>query len=619
MMLLSDLSMMMLVIFLPSVFALGLLIIPASWKEPARWWSLIGSGATVSLSLCMLIDFYAMSDMRLDRNGKPLHAVENRLENRAAELLTADSQPVPSPRLSNDFVARIKWIDRFDIYFSLGLDGISMTLILLTTIIIFLALIASWKIEQNLRLYLALILLLETGVIGTFLSLDLFLFFVFYEVMLIPMYFLIGLWGGGRRKYAAIKFVIYTLFGSVCIMVAMIGLYFVNVRDYVDQQLVENEAIEMSRRTNLPLDECRQKVEIHTFDICTLQRAGQAAALHRYNNWDRIDARGSVREGEPTNKVLLLGKGADIEAAKARTGQWFFSENGQYFFFALLFIGFAVKVPILPFHSWLPDAHVEAPTPVSMILAGVLLKLGGYGLMRLAWPICPWAAEMLSMYIAALGIAGIVYGAFVALGQGDFKRLLAYSSISHMGYVILGLASWTTFDRSQYWSWGMSGALYQMLAHGITSAGLFFIVGVIYERAHHREINRFGGLFASMPMYGGFAALLIFANMGLPGLCGFVGELFVMLSAWNYHPGFAIPAILTTILTAGYLLWTWQRVYLGTPTAENQYPDLRMQEIAVLLPLAVLAIALGLLPQLLILQWSEPSTTGLVEALSKLK
>jgi NADH-quinone oxidoreductase subunit M len=636
----TDLLMMLLVIFIPSACAAVLLFFPRRAVEPMRWWALIGSAATLIVSLCILIDYYALLDSRLDENGRPLHASATRLEARADAALRADTSPVPRPRLSQDWVARLKWIERFDINFSIGIDGISLPLVLLTTIITFLAVLASWGIEKQVKGYLALLLLLETGVIGSFLALDLFLFFVFYEVMLLPMYFLIGLWGGGRRKYAAIKFVIYTLFGSVLILIAIIGLYRTDVRDFVDQQIVQARAEEAMRETTwMGAGRARATVTVHTFDMVTLTKAGRAAHLLLTGQEQRIAAAWApepdlgmaggggglaaswiiARGGAPReNQVELLGRGTNPNWARERMAdQPFFQKGYQYLFFLLLFVGFAVKVPIVPLHNWLPDAHVEAPTPISMVLAGILLKLGGYGIIRLAYPICPWAAEQLSLAVAIVGVVGIVYGALVAMGQSDFKKLLAYSSVSHMGYVILGIAAWSAGPSAQFWSWGMNGAMFQMVSHGITSAALFFVVGVVYERAHHRDLNRLGGLMEPMPLYGGMSAILFFASLGLPCLSGFVGELFVMLAAWNYSPTLAIAAILTTILTAGYLLWTWQRVFLGTNPATARYPDVSLREALVLLPFVLLTIALGVLPQIMLLNWMEPSVTGLVENLSR--
>jgi NADH-quinone oxidoreductase subunit M len=633
MMLEYDLLLMSLVIFVPAIFGLLLLVFPRRAVEAMRWWALFGAAVALVLSLFLLIDYYAMLDSRSDRGLRSLHHPQTLLDARVDEASRRASMPVPEAQLGRDMVARVPWIARFDINYAIGVDGFSMPLVLLTTVVTFLAVLASWGIKRHVKAYFLLLLILETGVLGAFMSLDLFLFYVFYEVMLLPMYFLIGLWGGGRRKYAAIKFVIYTLLGSVFILVAILGLYFTDVRDFVDKRVVEARAAERLRdNPRLSQDEAHQ---YHTFDIITHQRAGQAAMLHLTGQDQRLVAREdpkpaprsanpdepAAREspGEGPRPVPLLGVGQTADAAKARLHQPFFSANFQYLLFALLFIGFAVKVPIVPLHSWLPDAHVEAPTPISMILAGVLLKLGGYGILRLAYPICPWAAEQLAVVVGVLGAFAIVYGALVAMGQTDFKKLLAYSSVSHMGYVILGIAVWSASSKAQYWSWGVNGAMFQMVAHGITAAALFFVVGVVYDRAHHREINKFGGLMEPMPLYGGLAAVLFFASLGLPGLCGFVGEIFVVLAAWHFHPALAIPAILATVLTAGYLLWTWQRVFLGVNPTTAKFPDLSLREALVLIPFVLLAIALGVLPQTLLLAWMEPSVTGMVESLARLR
>src|SRR5262249_33410281 len=304
--------------------------------------------------------------------------------------------------------------------------------------------------------------------------------------------------------------------------------------------------------------------------------------------------------------------------------EWFFSKKWfQTAMFLLLFVGFAIKVPVFPFHTWLPDAHVEAPTPISMILAGGLLKMGGYGILRIAYPICPWAAEALAWYVSLFGVINIVYGAFAAMAQTDFKKLVAYSSVSHMGYGILGIAVWSaTPAGALYREWGMNGAMFQMIAHGITSAGMFFLVGVIYDRAHHRNLNGFRGLYEPMPLYGGISAIIFFAAMGLPGMCGFVGEFWVVLSTWNFAPPgypdtgkvFAILAALTVVITAAYILWTIQRVFLG-PLVNSEYRkflDIDLRELVCIVPLVVFAVVLGVWPDLL-LKWMEPSLRGLVD------
>jgi NADH-quinone oxidoreductase subunit M len=298
----------------------------------------------------------------------------------------------------------------------------------------------------------------------------------------------------------------------------------------------------------------------------------------------------------------------------ARLQQPFFTAGFQYTMFLLLFIGFAIKLPMVPFHTLLPDAHVEAPTPISMILAGVLLKMGGYGILRIAYPICPFAAKDLAWWVALLGIISLVYGAFAAMAQTDFKKLVAYSSVSHMGYVLLGIAVWPD-QSNQFWSWGMNGAVFQMIAHGVSSAGMFFLVGVIYDRVHHRNLDNFRGLYEPMPLYSGVSAVIFFAALGLPGLCGFVGEFMVVLATWNFYWPFSVIAAMSVVLTAGYILWSLQRVFMGTNPAYKHEPDMTPREIACATPLVILAVLLGILPTLLVFNWMEPSVTGLVETL----
>ncbi len=626
----SDLTWLSLLVFLPAMFAAGLLVFPSRWHEAMRWWALFGSAGTLAISLCVVIGYFSMLDHYPDANGYPRYAAEMRLDSRADRELSDAAQQIPKVKQSEDWITRRPWIARFGAQYALGVDGISLPMVILTTLVTFLAIVASWKIEQSVRGYLALVLLLESGVIGAFVALDFFLFYVFYEVMLIPMFVLIGLWGGGRRRYAALKFVIYTLLGSVGLLVALIGLYTVNVRDFVDQEDVKQRAIEQAKAEHGPnpkpeqVAAAQERVAVHTFDFVTLSKVGRAVMLVLNGQEDRLAAQLKFGEGVPANdsskQVRLFAPGVKPADAIARLrSQPVCTKQFQYLFFAMLFLGFAVKVPIVPLHSWLPDAHVEAPTPISMILAGVLLKLGGYGLIRVAFPICPWAASELSWWVGLIGVIGIVYGALVAMGQTDFKKLLAYSSVSHMGFVVLGLAAWGSGTHSQYWQWGVNGAVFQMFAHGITASALFFVVGVIYERAHHRDVNRFGGLKEPMPLYSGMAAILFFASMGLPGLCGFVGEFMVLAAAWDFSPALAIPAILSVILTAGYLLWTWQRVFLGTNQQTQAYPDLSPREVAVLVPFVVLAIALGIFPQAIIFSWVDPSVTGWVANLAVLK
>ncbi len=477
----------------------------------------------------------------------------------------------------------VPWIKSFNIYYLMGMDGISFPLVLLTAFICMLAMGASWNIEKHVKAYCILFLLLETGMIGVFLALDFFLFYVFWEVMLLPMYFLIGVWGGPRKEYAAIKFFLYTLVGSVLMLIAILMLYFNSDLKLLSEKQLLNARVVDSR---LPAEQ--QSAELakiknaatpqYTFNILALQQIGQMP-------------------NSPFNAEILFGK----------TLQWWA--------FLLLFIGFAIKVPAVPLHTWLPDAHVEAPTPISMILAGILLKMGGYGIIRICYPICPDAGYDLAWFVCTVGVLSMVYGAFAALAQKDFKRLVAYSSVSHMGYVVLGLGVWSATANFKYnpayWALGMNGAMFQMIAHGLSSAGMFFMVGVVYDRVHHRNLDEFGGLFHKMPLYSGLAFGIFFAGLGLPGLCGFIGEVLVTLSVWNFSYTLAVISAATVILTAGYILWTLQRVYLGAEYKGSHGDHLHPitpREIAIAAPLLAFAIVFGVYPWAL-LSYIEPTVT----------
>ncbi len=427
-----------------------------------------------------------------------------------------------------------------------GADALNTIFLCLTSLVFFFGAVASDEISKdskaNPKNYFALFLLLNAAVIGCFVALDFFLFFIFFEFMLLPMYFLIGLWGGIRREYAAIKFFIYTFLGSLFILIVLIALG-------LSVEIKNSEGV------------------FHTLNLI---------AMKNPNNF----VINSLLD--PNNQKTVLG----------------FSIRNLAFI--TLFIGLAIKLPSVPLHTWLPDAHVEAPTPISMILAGILLKIGGYAMIRILYNIFPTEFAYFSIWICSFGILSMLYAAFVAMGQSNLKKLIAYSSVSHMGYVLLGLGTMTEE--------GLSGAIYQLFSHGILSVMLFFLAGILYRRTHNLEIENYKGLLNQMPQYSFFVAIAFFASLGLPGFSGFIGEMLVLIG--SFHTKLlplwaAILACFTLLLGAGYFLWTYQRIFLGKfslkdKSVEPLLTDLTNTEKLVLISLTILAVVFGLFPNIIL-------------------
>ena len=406
------------------------------------------------------------------------------------------------------FVEQHSWIPSIGVSYFVGVDGISLALLVLSALLGFLAALASASIKTREKEYYAWYMLLQAAIFGVFVSLDLILFYVFFELVLVPMYFLIGIWGGPRREYAALKFFIYTLLGSVIMLVGILAMYL--------------------------SDPAR------TFNILELMKFP-------------------------------------------------FDPRLQVWAFAALWAGFAVKVPVFPLHTWLPDAHVEAPTPISVLLAGILLKMGTYGFVRIAYPLLPQGAKYWAYAVAVLGLINIVYGALVAMAQKDLKKMVAYSSINHMGFVMLGLAAGTPL--------AVAGAIYQMIAHGLSSGMMFLMVGQIYDRTHTREIARLRGLFTSVPVIGVTLAFASLASMGLPGLAGFIAELFVLLGSYPVYPGFVILAVLGLVVTAAFILRMMRAVLMGEEKEEYRgLHDATRLDLATVVPLIVLLVLWGVVP-----------------------
>jgi NADH-quinone oxidoreductase subunit M len=503
-------------IFLPICAGLALLLVPARQVPVFRWANVIANFAMLLLAGAVAYQ-YGQAGPATD--GESLQFLEYQ------------------PWLAVDLGS----LGRLSAAYFLGVDGLNVALVLLSGLVLFLGAVASWEIGDKVKGYTVLYLLLGGSVMGCFVALDFLLFFLFFEFMLLPMYFLVGIWGGERREYAALKFFLYTFLGSVLVLVVMIGLY-------------------------LSAQDPGQAGQ-HTFHLLHL--------------------------ADPANylpgSLLAPGSGATVLGVPARLAA-----------FGLLLVGFGIKLPAVPLHTWLPDAHVEAPTPVSVVLAGVLLKIGAYGLLRIAYPLFPAEAAQLGWWVGLVGAISILYGALVALGQTNLKKMIAYSSVSHMGYVLLGLAAATPE--------AVNGVIYQLFSHGVLSAMLFLCAGVLYARTHELDMAAYRGLAVPMPRYAAMVGVAFFASLGLPGFSAFMAELLVYLGAFRSG---ALPAwmplmaLLSLVVGAGYFLWALQRVFLGPfsvrePGLGHRLTDLTGREWVLLAVPAVLAVVFGLFPNLLL-------------------
>lgn len=497
------------ILWLPIIGMVAVLLTPKAKENVIRLITLVTTGITLVLSVVLYLNF---------------------------DTTTADMQ----------FVTKVPWIPHFNINYFLGIDGITMLMTFLNALLFFICTLSSWTVEKSVKSYFALILMLQSTVFGVFFALDFFLFYVYWEVMLIPMFFLIGIWGGENREYAAIKFFLYTFFGGVFMLISMVALYFITGKS------------------------------ADSFNILALQG------------------------GKFVNETISI---------------FGYTVSFERIFFWFLFLGFAIKVPVFPFHTWLPHAHVQAPTAVSVILAGVLLKMGTYGFLRIAFPIFPQAAVEASTIIAILGLISVVYGAFCAMAQDDVKKLVAYSSVSHMGFVMMGMAAMTTQ--------GVNGAVLQMFNHGTSTAMMFLLIGILYERSHHRWIVKpdgslgYGGLATKLPKYTTVFIIGMFASMGLPGLSGFISEALIFLGIYPRFTTITVIAVIGLLIGAAYLLWMFKRMFFGEVNPETEeYEDMNAREVFYMIPLCICVIVFGIYPSPL-LNVMKASVGQLVDLLAK--
>ncbi len=497
------------ILWLPIIGVIGVILTPKAKENVIRLVTLVTTSITLLLSVLLYLNF---------------------------DTSTPEMQ----------FVVKVPWIAQFHINYFLGIDGITMLMTFLNALLFFICTLSSWTIHKNVKAYFALLLMLQSTVFGVFFSLDFFLFYVYWEVMLLPMFFLIGIWGGENREYAAIKFFLYTFFGSIFMLVGIIALYY------------------------------------------------------------------ATGKGPDSFNILAHQGGKFVNETVSIFGHTF---SFEHIFFWFMFLGFAIKVPVFPFHTWLPHAHVQAPTAVSVILAGVLLKMGTYGFLRIAFPIFPKAAVDSSTIIAILGLISVIYGAFCAMAQDDVKKLVAYSSVSHMGFVMLGLSAMTTQ--------GVNGAVLQMFNHGTSTAMMFLLIGILYERSHHRWIVKpdgskgYGGLSTKLPKYTTVFIIGMFASLGLPGLSGFISEALIFLGIYQKFTTITVIAVVGLLIGAAYLLWMFKRMFFGEVNPETEeYEDMNAREVFYMLPLCICVIVFGIFPSPL-LNVMKASVGHLVELMAK--